>query len=443
MASNELIVPVCDATEEEEEEEEDDPGKPSLEVELANFREQWQAELADGTNTPPLCVKRNIKNKKDKEQDNAEEEARYLYLQGANAEKNGDLYEAIRYYKQAVHLVPDIEFKITDYVGKSITSKTSADKKEPTETKDSKDDKVEIQDIVTRLHSLTISELETHCQSKFTQTSTHISALPIEIMMFIIQWVVSNELDMRSLEQLSMVCRGFYVCARDPEIWKMACISMWGINCHLTKEYNSWREMFINRPHLKTNGVYISKASYVRHGERSLDQFYRPWHTVEYYRYIRAFPDGELQMVTSPDDPYMIISKLKTKCSKISGIMHGHYRMVGDKVFAVFQKFDYNMYDRSVRRYRRNRNNTVSDTEQTFHVELTVQTIGHKAQAKLIWDQYSSHTYYRSTGLTSTSEFELDVNRYPPFYFSRVKSYMATTNSPLTTPTSINNQILK
>jgi F-box protein 9 len=39
-------------------------------------------------------------------------------------------------------------------------------------------------------------------------------------------------------------------------------------------------------------GVYISRATYIRQGEQSLDTFYSPWHLVEYYRYIRFFPDG-------------------------------------------------------------------------------------------------------------------------------------------------------
>lgn len=31
-------------------------------------------------------------------------------------------------------------------------------------------------------------------------------------------------------------------------------------------------------------GVYISKTSYIRQGEESLDGFYRAWHQVDYYR---------------------------------------------------------------------------------------------------------------------------------------------------------------
>ena len=40
-------------------------------------------------------------------------------------------------------------------------------------------------------------------------------------------------------------------------------------------------------------GVYISKTSYVRQGEHSVDGFYKPYHTVTYYRFLRFFPDGE------------------------------------------------------------------------------------------------------------------------------------------------------
>jgi F-box protein 9 len=64
--------------------------------------------------------------------------------------------------------------------------------------------------------------------------------------------------------------------------------SVWGVNCGVLTPYESWRKMFIERPRLQFNGCYISKTTYVRNGENSFqDQFYRPWHVVEYYRYLR------------------------------------------------------------------------------------------------------------------------------------------------------------
>jgi len=42
------------------------------------------------------------------------------------------------------------------------------------------------------------------------------------------------------------------------------------------------------------SGCYISKCVYYRTGEKSLDCYYRPYHRVEYYRYIRFFPEGKI-----------------------------------------------------------------------------------------------------------------------------------------------------
>jgi len=61
------------------------------------------------------------------------------------------------------------------------------------------------------------------CLYVFFFKATHISALPMEIILYIFRWVVSSDLDLRSLEMCSHVCRGFYLCSRDPEIWRLAC----------------------------------------------------------------------------------------------------------------------------------------------------------------------------------------------------------------------------
>lgn len=102
------------------------------------------------------------------------------------------------------------------------------------------------------------------------------------------------------------------VSCRDPEIWRSACLRLWGRSCTKMLPFSSWREMFLERPHVRFDGkhacfimweswtvkhiqhltrhlcigagVYISKTSYIRQGEESLDGFYRAWHQVEYYR---------------------------------------------------------------------------------------------------------------------------------------------------------------
>lgn len=85
--------------------------------------------------------------------------------------------------------------------------------------------------------------------------------------------------------------------------------------------------MYIDRPRVHFNGCYISKTSYLRYGENNFqDQFYRPIHLIEYYRYIRFFPDGLVFMMTTPDDPGQTIGKLKTKFLTRNDVLKGHYR---------------------------------------------------------------------------------------------------------------------
>lgn len=56
--------------------------------------------------------------------------------------------------------------------------------------------------------------------------ATHISALPLELFLYILRWLVSTDLDLRSLEMFGSVCRGFYLCSRDSELWRLTCLRL-------------------------------------------------------------------------------------------------------------------------------------------------------------------------------------------------------------------------
>lgn len=64
------------------------------------------------------------------------------------------------------------------------------------------------------------------------------AALPREILMYIFRWVVSSDLDLRALEQLSLVCRGFYICARSaPPPWQSRCVRVHHLFVHTCWSY--------------------------------------------------------------------------------------------------------------------------------------------------------------------------------------------------------------
>lgn len=264
---------------------------------LTSFREEWQKELQG------LIHKRTNKNKTKNvelsELENDETKARRLFLKGIDMERSGKVYEAIQFYRRAVQLVPDIEFRLDE----SIKNKARVDVDQiendllntniSTQEKDvdniESDDEISSQWTLLQRVQRKMYKCDFLSSPKIEQKELHISALPTEILLYILRWVVSRDLDLRSLEMFSQVCRGFYLCARDSEIWKSACERAWGLNCGgLMGIYSSWREMFLERARLHYNGCYISKTTYIRQGESSFqDQFYRPWHLVAYYRYLR------------------------------------------------------------------------------------------------------------------------------------------------------------
>lgn len=86
--------------------------------------------------------------------------------------------------------------------------------------------------------------------TKFPPVDLHLStALPPEVLMYVFRWVVSSDLDIRALEQLSLVCRGFYIRARSDRGWYRA---MHTIPCRNTRNSTLFGRMVSECRHLKS-----------------------------------------------------------------------------------------------------------------------------------------------------------------------------------------------
>lgn len=428
------VISVAGSEEEEgEEDEESSSSSPPLEEQLSNFRQQWKEELmstkdGEGQVAHGRGRRRRKSSSLGENSSSLEDKAYSLFMQGVHAERDGLMFEAIKFYRQAVQLVPDIENKIQNITG--FEDYESEEDSEGSVYEGDEDDS--INQLSSQLSEMNINSIRVSCEKEFPQKGKHISALPIELLLLVFRWVVASHLDLRSLEQLSMVCRGFYVCARDVEIWRLVCQRIWGRGVYLTKDYPAWRQMFLERPHLRFDGVYICRTTYFRQGEQSfIDQFYRPWHIVEYYRYIRVFPDGVIMMLTSPEQPKDVVSKLRWKSASVEGILKGHYRLVDNILSGVLQREKPKDSEGSYQRFkRRNRNNNVSGVkEQTFHVEFNLTGPGRCNNTKLEWLHYSCETWYSASTVASVSEF--DLSSFHPLIFSRVKSYTRAAVLPL------------
>lgn len=165
-------------------------------------------------------------------------------MQGVELEKTGKVFEAMRMYRRAVHIDPDIEFKMYEKLKTSAhlaNKNTESDDQKIQPTTDYDDDDAEdlsCVDLVARFQA-SISNGNGNLLNRdnadhgvIVTDGLHISAIPIELILYILRWVVSSNLDIRSLEQCSMVCKGFYLCARDPEIWRLACVKYAQIFLH-------------------------------------------------------------------------------------------------------------------------------------------------------------------------------------------------------------------
>lgn len=276
-------------------------------------------------------------------------------------------------------------------------------------------------------------------EEKVEDGSTHLSHLPPEILFYILQWVVSEDCDVRSLERLSSVCRGFYLFARDKDLWKLLCHKMWTLDCKSPKVlgYETWRHMYIRRPHPIFDGIYIAKTSYVRQGEQALGNSYRHWQLVEYFRYIRLFSDGFMFMLTTCDDPLTTIPKIKSRTTKYPGLMTGYYRSIDcddgkERLSAVLTRAKTTTIAPS-RRPRRGVNVNYADQEdRSFHMELEMLCSGKKRlHSQLKWRSFSVHSMNHSSGETNVSDFDLTSNSYPDLFFSRVKSYALSSTKPI------------
>lgn len=273
--------------------------------------------------------------------------------------------------------------------------------------------------------------------------STHFSDLPPEIILYILQWVISEDCDVRSVERVSAVSRGFYLLARDPDLWKLLCQKMWTVDCVKPKVlgYTSWRHMYLRRPHPLFDGIYISKTSYIRQGERSLLDTYRHWQLVEYFRYIRLFSDGFMFMLTTCDDPITTVPKIKNKNTKYPGLLTGYYRTLegedgAETITAILTRSPATAapFPRKPPGGRGNRGANIGQDhgEQSFHLELVMTCTGKKRlHSSLKWQSYAVHTRHPELGKDSVSPFDLKPASYPDLYFSRVKSYSSVSIRPL------------
>jgi tetratricopeptide (TPR) repeat protein len=213
---------------------------------LANFRSNWKNELVVKTN--PITSTTNNKSKNsteietgylkprpsmpsvdntiNEEKDlvyeqpqNDEQKAQYLFNKALTLEQQNRYLEAVQFYKLAFQLDPEVEFK--SYKLHLSTNSVSIDKvsqnnsniidkmSDLTLKKDKSEENNLNLTLYQQFEASLLSNNNNLCKKMFPQRSStvHFSELPTEVVLSILKWVISDHLDMRSLEMFSNVIK--------------------------------------------------------------------------------------------------------------------------------------------------------------------------------------------------------------------------------------------
>ncbi len=136
-----------------------------------------------------------------------------------------------------------------------------------------------------------------------------LASLPDDILLRVLQSLGIQHLP--SLESaLARTCRQFYVACRQEALWTFLATKR---RLKLADAIEPARLQFIKAPHFRTDGLYISKITYIRQGwEEGVAN--PPSFVVTYYRYLRffAYPKRVVLALVSTDKPSVVIERLKS-----------------------------------------------------------------------------------------------------------------------------------
>lgn len=144
-----------------------------------------------------------------------------------------------------------------------------------------------------------------------------------------------------SLGRAACVCRKWRYTIRNPMFWRNACLRAWQINGVaenykiMQSKYNgSWRNMWLLKPRLRTDGLYVSRNTYIRAGVAEW-KITNPVHIVCYFRYLRFYPSGKFLYKNSSQKIKDVVKFMNFRLAKADGVFGGQYTLTEDKVEAA------------------------------------------------------------------------------------------------------------
>ncbi|KAI8330803.1 hypothetical protein EDC96DRAFT_44263 [Choanephora cucurbitarum] len=325
---------------------------------------------------------------------------------------------ALDSYRRAFKLDPDIDFVYKKHFQKDILPKIQATKDQPQQPSEGFKHIVPLgkeyvapsatrRDPLADLIEQFLSEDDISYIPRLDYKPVAISKLPSEIILNILKILVLHSVS--TIPYFARVCKKFFLYTRDPSIWQYACIRVFREpsmtladsrqRCmeYVQKFDGHWMRMFIDRPRIRYDGLYISTCHYIRPGT-SDTAWNKPIHLVTYYRYLRFFPDGRILKHVTTEEPAHVVKQLQLGFNKKQSF-HGQFTMDAEDHISIVMK-DFTL------------------PRETFRLSLKIKTTHRGKHNKLNWDQYSS----TSAGIDRDDHL-YDLKLLKPYFFSPVRSY--------------------
>ncbi|KAJ3055332.1 hypothetical protein HK097_010832 [Rhizophlyctis rosea] len=338
------------------------------------------------------------------------EPAMQAYIQAVSDERVGNLSAAIRGYREATRLDRDIDIKFRNW-HRSLPS----ERKEREERHDpnaefytyyhlgQNDEHVTalpadqpVSEVIERFKGENVSFV----RDKEGKRSLVLD-LPYEIVTQILRWVILR--DQGAVARLSLVSKKSAVMCYEQSIWRFMCERMHGptkglrgLTEELNLSYgNDWLKMWLDKPRLRRDGLYISRVNYIRQGQA--ESFYAPVHLVTYFRFFRFWGDGRCAMWTTTTEPSIAVKQMSME-TRQKGWMGGGYVLTGKTVHVELKDPD--------------------RPRHVFKCTLTLSSTKRGRHNKLAWVEYWVEK-------VNDPNFKSDIplTSLKPFIFSRVKSY--------------------
>ena len=150
---------------------------------------------------------------------------------------------------------------------------------------------------------------------------------------------IASRLGPRAFARLATTCAAFrdFVYAHDIDVWRGFCVDAFAHRESAAEtaarksRHGSYRAMFQQRLRLRTDGLYVSRNTYIKPGAKTMENAKR-CHLVAYYRYFRFYRTGEFVCKTSPrrlrDEAKLL--KDRAACARSNEVCHGGYTIDGE-----------------------------------------------------------------------------------------------------------------